>query len=507
MNVFKSEIGTEINVDAILSVSPMCDIYGACIRGNGRSFVVWYRVCVEDKERNVRGGYGDDKSGWITFGDFSRLKPLLVERGWSFFKSKSGSPWFVEGESGERPIGRNENYCGEALSGECFLPLGHSQMEVHNREEKDRAIQALCCGEFVSARRFLQRARMSHPEDMDVYKRLARVEVARGAWHEAVYSIVMWLELLVYEISLRSDKGRYVIHARQNVRKIENLMEIRIKTYSIPTCRILSMLENSFSSSGAALAAAVDMEPYIMLGYCYCMLFPRDVASYSFSAALLENYRSLQSGRPAGQDFRETSDVHVIFGIGLLMALANVKGDIKGQDRDELYLRWDRRPSYAVYTQTVDNAREFRDNWMRGILDIEVKDLSRRFGCKVNPRFSIHIEDMVADDPRYGKSLIVMLGATGQPLTTVPSQAVHTISEIENKLKDLRSVGDVYGMQFEVEVDDDDYIVSSTGHNLTDEDLAGWLSQNLKRNVYCGGTRHDDGVTWRIFSYFDIIQI
>lgn len=65
MNVFKSEIGTEINIDGIISVSPMCDAYGATIQENGKIYDAWYRVCVEDKTKDAWGGYGDGNSGWI----------------------------------------------------------------------------------------------------------------------------------------------------------------------------------------------------------------------------------------------------------------------------------------------------------------------------------------------------------------------------------------------------------------------------------------------------------
>lgn len=107
MNMFKSEIGTEINIDAIVSVSPMCDAYGASIQENGKVYTAWYRVCVEDNAKDVQGGYGDGQSGWITFEDFSRLKPLLVARGWSFGPYTYRGAWLVRGERGVRPN------CGE----------------------------------------------------------------------------------------------------------------------------------------------------------------------------------------------------------------------------------------------------------------------------------------------------------------------------------------------------------------------------------------------------------
>lgn len=103
MNVFKSEIGTEINIDGITSVSPMCDAYGATIQENGKIYNSWYRVCVADKIRDARGGYGDENSGWITFDDFARLKPLLVAQGWSFGPYTYRGAWLVRGERGARP--------------------------------------------------------------------------------------------------------------------------------------------------------------------------------------------------------------------------------------------------------------------------------------------------------------------------------------------------------------------------------------------------------------------
>jgi hypothetical protein len=103
MNVFKSEIGTEINIDAIIFVSPMCDAYGATIQENGKIYKSWYRICVEDKTRDAWGGYGDGNAGWITFDDFARLKPLLVSRGWSFGPYTYRGAWLVRGERGARP--------------------------------------------------------------------------------------------------------------------------------------------------------------------------------------------------------------------------------------------------------------------------------------------------------------------------------------------------------------------------------------------------------------------
>ena len=105
MNVFKSEIGTEINIDAIISVSPMCDAYGASIQENGKIYNSWYRVCVADKTKDAWGGYGDGNAGWITFDDFARLKPLLVSRGWSFGPYTYRGAWLVRGERGARPNG------------------------------------------------------------------------------------------------------------------------------------------------------------------------------------------------------------------------------------------------------------------------------------------------------------------------------------------------------------------------------------------------------------------
>ena len=103
MNVFKSELGTEINIDGIISVSPMCDAYGATIQENGKIYNAWYRVCVADKTKDAWGGYGDENSGWITFDDFTRLKPLLVARGWSFGPYTYRGAWLVRGERGARP--------------------------------------------------------------------------------------------------------------------------------------------------------------------------------------------------------------------------------------------------------------------------------------------------------------------------------------------------------------------------------------------------------------------
>lgn len=103
MNVFKSEIGTEINIDGIVSVSPMCDAYGATIQEKGKVYNAWYRVCVEDKTKDAWGGYGDGNSGWITFDDFARLKPILVSRGWSFGPYTYRGPWLIRGERGSRP--------------------------------------------------------------------------------------------------------------------------------------------------------------------------------------------------------------------------------------------------------------------------------------------------------------------------------------------------------------------------------------------------------------------
>ena len=134
MNVFKSEIGTEINIDGIISVSPMCDAYGATIQENGKIYNSWYRICVEDKTRDAWGGYGDGNAGWITFDDFARLKPLLVSRGWSFGPYTYRGAWLVRGERGARPNSEaTENAAltqreDGAKNSEAFRPLSSIMM-------------------------------------------------------------------------------------------------------------------------------------------------------------------------------------------------------------------------------------------------------------------------------------------------------------------------------------------------------------------------------------------
>ena len=134
MNVFKSEIGTEINIDAIISVSPMCDAYGATIQENGKIYNSWYRICVEDKTRDAWGGYGDGNAGWITFDDFARLKPLLVSRGWSFGPYTYRGAWLVRGERGARPNSETTEKAastqskGDAKYGEAFRLLSSIMM-------------------------------------------------------------------------------------------------------------------------------------------------------------------------------------------------------------------------------------------------------------------------------------------------------------------------------------------------------------------------------------------
>ena len=208
MNVFKSEIGTEINIDAITSVAIICDEYGATIQESGKIHYSWYRVCVKDKDKDVSGGYGDEAAGWITIDDFSKLKPVLLKQGWLFHRSRTGAPWYAEGEAGARPskacVSDRASVHDSAI-GESFLPLPLVNVSVLDLDDHKAAIQELIEGRIDSARHILQRVRERYPRDLQVYKRLARLEIAQRDWNEAVYSIMMWLELLVYEI--RQNKG------------------------------------------------------------------------------------------------------------------------------------------------------------------------------------------------------------------------------------------------------------------------------------------------------------
>ena len=503
--IFESETGCSFDINDIVSVCVFCDPYGASLVVNGKQYIAWYKVDLKPGA-SANGEYAYKGYGYILSSDFSRLKQILEPKGWKFQPAKTKAPWFADGEKGIMPPRNDNDIDSSTTNAQSYLPIDFTHIQCRTMIEKDEAYAAFRSGQLEKSRELLHQVHNTYPDDIDVYVQLAKIEMSRCDWHEATYAIIMWIELLIYEIKAKENMSEYLETAKQRISQLKDFETIMIKDYAIPTERILQLLNASFGTTNVALSASVDNRPFLMLGYCYMRMFPNDVASYNLPNNLIACYQQhlIESDHAICSPMSNADTL--IYGIGLLMALANIKGDIKVLENRALMERWNRRPSYAVYTQTVENAKAFRDNWMQHILNFTINEVRNAYNCTIYPRFVAHIEDMLMNENTYGNSLLAMLGATGQPLTTVPTGWVHTAEEINKKLKDLRSVGDVYGMQFEVEVDDDDYIVSPTSY-ISDEQLAEWLSKRINRNVYCGGTNRKNGDRRRIFSYFDIIQI
>lgn len=195
-----------------------------------------------------------------------------------------------------------------------------------------------------------------------------------------------------------------------------------------------------------------------------------------------------------------------MFALGLLMSMANVRGDVKELEKETLVRRWDRRPTYAVYTQTLEDFERRRDENMNRVLRHVVADVAMTYGCDVRPVHAIHLEKMVSDEKTYGNEIMALVGVTGSPLTNVPVSGTSYVTAFNRKLEDLRYVGDVYGMRIEIAVDDDDYVISSTGSAVEDQSVATWMSRRMNRNVHCGGTRREGEKHYRQYCWFEIHQ-
>lgn len=371
---------------------------------------------------------------------------------------------------------------------------------------KEEAVLQKRMSNFEYSRKIYNKVRLAFPGDADTYKGLAKVEICRRDYHEAVYAIVMWMELIVYAIKHSDRFAVFKSLANKNIAQLYGAPSFEIKGLPVDLERIIRLIVESGMWSDSVLSFAVNKDPYLMLGLCYLRLFPKDLASCTVPPHMLSNYENALAGHPTGVDFRNTPYEGVVFALGLLMSMANVRGDVKELEKETLVRRWDRRPTYAVYTQTLEDFERRRDENMNRVLRHVVADVAMTYGCDVRPVHAIYLEKMVSDEKTYGNEIMALVGVTGSPLTNVPVSGTSYVTAFNRKLEDLRYVGDVYGMRIEIAVDDDDYVISSTGSAVEDQSVATWMSRRMNRNVHCGGTRREGEKHYRQYCWFEIHQ-
>ena len=101
-NMFATETNCCFDVDDVNGLTIFCDRYGATLSIGGSQLLAWYKVDLKPGSI-AKGDYVFNGYLYISCNDFAKLKPILVERGWSFHDTKSGPPFFAEGEVGTEP--------------------------------------------------------------------------------------------------------------------------------------------------------------------------------------------------------------------------------------------------------------------------------------------------------------------------------------------------------------------------------------------------------------------